>query len=314
MRLLKAIFRRFRTMSHNLRDTIFGIPDYGWADFRYDRLLLKESPSEQELEEMCREAGEWKYRPKISVVVPVYNISQEILIQAIESVIAQLYDNWELCLSDDASPKKHVKNILKKYDAVDKRIKVKYLKKNRGISGASNEALSLATGEYVALLDHDDELSYDSLYEVVKFLNQHRDADIIYSDEDKLTMGGRRLRPVLKGDWDPDLFLTYNYFCHLVVARRGLIEKAGGFREGFEGSQDYDLLLRITEQTEKIYHIPKILYHWRMIPGSAAMVVDAKKEAFDRSKKALEDAMKRRNINAVITDGPLPGTFKVIKQ
>ncbi|MCP4158383.1 MAG: glycosyltransferase [bacterium] len=260
---------------------------------------------------MKKEIDAFEFQPKISVVMPVYDIKQEWLEDAIDSVLNQVYENWELCIADDASPSPHIRVVLEKYLALDKRIKVRFLEKNQGMSGSSNTALSLATGSYIALLDHDDVLSGDSLFETVKLLNSHRDAGIIYSNEDKLTMGGRRMRPVYKTGWDPELFLTYNYFCHLVVLSTELIKKAGGFRKGYEGSQDYDLLLRVTELSDKIYHIPKILYHWRMVPGSAAMVVDAKREAFNKSKQALKDAMQRRGIEAEVTDGKRIGTFKV---
>ena len=140
------------------------------------------------------------------------------------------------------------------------------------------------------------------------------EVELIYTDEDKLSMGGLHLRPVFKPDWNPDLFLTYNYICHLVICKRELVEQAGGFRLGFEGSQDYDLLLRLTELTDKIFHITKVLYHWRMIPGSAAFVVDAKSKAFERAKRALEEALQRRGIRAEVLDGETQGTFRIRRQ
>jgi glycosyltransferase involved in cell wall biosynthesis len=260
---------------------------------------------------MEKEINTFSFKPMFSVITPVYNIEEQYLRRAVESVFNQVYRNWELCIADDASQEPHVKEVLKRYQKRNERVKVKYLEKNLGISGASNEALSLATGQYAVFLDHDDELSRDSLYEVVRLLNEHPEADIIYTDEDKLTVSSKRLLPVYKPNWDPDLFLTYNYLCHLVVCRRDLVSKVGGFRKGFEGSQDYDLLLRLTELTDKVFHIPKVLYHWRMIPGSAAMKVDAKKEAFEKSKQALRDAMERRDIHAKISEGKTIGTFKV---
>jgi glycosyltransferase involved in cell wall biosynthesis len=246
--------------------------------------------------------------------MPVYNVEQQWLEQAIESIFSQVYQNWELCIADDASPSPHIKEVLNLYKNRGKRVKIKYLESNRGISGASNEALSLTTGQYVALLDHDDVMSRDSLFEIVKLLNAHPEAELIYTDEDKLSMGGLHLRPVFKPDWDPDLLLTYNYICHLLVCKRELVERAGGFRLGFEGSQDYDLLLRMTELTDKIFHIPKVLYHWRMIPGSAAFVVDAKSKAFERAKRALEDALQRRGIRGEVLDGETQGTFRIRRQ
>ncbi|MCP4215471.1 MAG: glycosyltransferase, partial [bacterium] len=297
LRIIKAAFRGLK----------LALQDAG-----YRKQLQKEVPSPQQIEAIKKEIDNFTYTPKISVVVPVYNIEREWLTAALDSVIDQYYPNWELCIADDASPKPHIKGILKEYEKKDNRIKVVYLEKNRGMSGSSNAAMELTTGEYVALLDHDDELSVDSLYEVVKLLQTHREAELIFSDEDKLSMSGKRLRPVRKNGWDPALLLTYNYICHLVVCRTEIMKKAGGFRKGFEGSQDYDLLLRVTEITDNIFHIPKILYHWRMIPGSAAMVVDAKREAFEKSKRALREAMQRRGISAEVIDSHPVGTFKVI--
>lgn len=284
-----------------------------WADFWYWRGVRRNALTGADIAVMEKEIESFGFKPLVSVVMTVYNIDRQWLERAIESVLAQVYGNWELCIVDDASPKPHIKEVLREYLAYDKRIKVKFLEENLGMSGSSNEALSLAVGEYVAFVDHDDELSRDSLFEVVKLLNRESRADVIFSDEDKLTLGGKRIRPVYKPGWDPELFLTYHYLCHLVVCRRELVMKVGGFRKGFEGSQDYDLVLRITELTDRIFHIPKVLYHWRMVPGSAALVVDAKKEAFEKSKQALRDAMKRRGINAEVIDGKSIGTFKVVR-
>jgi len=251
------------------------------------------------------------YTPTISVITPVYNIKLTWLRSAVESVLHQSYPYWELCLADDASPDQSVADLLKDFERRDPRIRVVCLGHNQGISGASNAALKLASGEYLAFLDHDDELHPRALYEVARVLNRYPDTDLIFSDEDKLTLDGNRRDPVRKPGWSPKMFLTYNYLCHLVVCRRTLVEKAGGFRPGFEGSQDYDLLLRVTELTDRIRHIPKVLYHWRMIPGSAAQVVDAKSYAFERSKRALREAMARRGIDADVVDGDAPGTFRV---
>jgi glycosyltransferase involved in cell wall biosynthesis len=303
---LQTIANLFRKLKNGLKDTA-----YLFTDARYKRWVKATALTPSAIAAMKAEIESFSYTPLISVVIPVYNIERHWLERAIQSVLDQVYENWELCIADDASPQPHVREVLNDYIKRDRRIKVKFLETNLGMSGSSNEALALATGEYVALLDHDDELSKDSLFEVVKLLNRHPGAGLIFSDEDKLTMIGQRIRPVRKPGWDPDLFLTYNYLCHLVVCRRELMIEAGGFRKGFEGSQDYDLLLRITELTDKIYHIPKILYHWRMIPGSAAAVVDAKSDSFEKAKQALRDAMQRRGIRATISDGNKIGTFRV---
>jgi len=312
-KILRKIFGSIRSIQGFKKQKIYGITYFGKEDFKYQRKLRKERLTKKRIYALEDEMWSLPYKPKISVVMPVYNVEKQWLKEAIDSVIVQVYPNWELCIADDASPGAHIKEVLDYYSKKDERIKVVYLENNLGIAGASNAALSFATGKYIAFLDHDDCLSRDSFFEVVKLLNEKPQADLIYSNEDKLTMGGMRLRPVYKTSWDPELFLSYNYLCHLVVCRAELIERIGGFREGFDGSQDYDLLLRITELTPHIFHIPKVLYHWRMIPGSTAAIVDAKSKAFGSARRALEDALKRRQIDGVIEDAERPGTFKVRK-
>lgn len=250
--------------------------------------------------------------PKISVIMPVFNIEPELLEKAVKSVERQVYPHWELCMADDGSTDPRVQATLERLGENEPRIRVMYLEQNQGISGASNAALSLASGEYLAFLDHDDEFHPLALLQVARCLGKYPQTDLIFSDEDKLTMDGKRRDVVRKPGWSPDLFLTYNYLCHLVVCRKALVDQVGGFRKGFEGSQDYDLLLRLTELTDRIRHIPRVLYHWRMIPGSAAQVVDAKGYAFARSKQALREAMARRGIEAEVTDNESPGTFKIL--
>lgn len=245
------------------------------------------------------------------MVTPVYNVEKKWLEKAIDSVLNQRYSGWELCIADDGSTKPHVRFTLGSYAEKDQRVKVRYLKDNQGIAAATNAALSMATGRYIAFLDHDDELHPESLWEIARFLDMHPDTDLIYTDEDKIDLEGRHSEPVIKPGWCPELFLTYNYLCHLVVCRKEVIDKAGRFRKGFDGSQDYDMLLRVTEQTDKIRHIPKILYHWRKLPGSAAYRVDAKKYAFEMSRKALQEAMTRRGIRAKVTNGSAIGHFRI---
>jgi glycosyltransferase involved in cell wall biosynthesis len=234
------------------------------------------------------------YKPRISIIVPVYNPPELLLREMIQSVLDQVYPYWELCLADDASPQPHVKAILEEYAAQDERIKVKFREQNGHISAASNSALELATGEFISLLDHDDLLTPDALYEVVLLLNQHPEADMIYSDEDKMNELGQRQDPFFKPDWCPDSFLSRMYVCHLGTYRRSIINEIGGFRLGYEGSQDYDLVLRFTEKTNKIFHIPKVLYHWRIHSASAASGDHAKPYAYDSGVKALADAINRR--------------------
>ena len=278
----------------------------------YELWILKNEPKEEDLRRMAEECRKFKYRPKISIIMPTWNTEEKWLRNAIESVLNQVYDNWELCIADGGSNKPHVKRVLEEYARKDKRIKVKFLPKNLGIAGNSNEALKLATGEFVAFLDHDDELAPFALYEVVKLLNEEPDLDFIYSDEDKIDEKGRRRDPFFKPDYSPDMFLSVNYLCHLSVIRKSLVDRVGGFRKGYDGSQDYDLFLRVLEHTDKIAHIPKILYHWRMIETSAAKSTSAKTYAYEAAKKALADAMKRRGIEIEgVYDGLLPSSYRI---
>lgn len=265
---------------------------------RYHLWRLKNEPTQEELNELKRKAAALKYRPKISIITPVWNTDERWLRLAIESALVQVYDNWELCMADGNSQKPLVKTVLEEYAKKDERIKVRFLSENKGIAGNSNESLSMASGEFVAFLDHDDELAPFALYEVVKRLNEDPLLDYIYSDEDKIDEKGERRDPFFKPDWSPDMFLSCNYLCHLSVIRKKVIDEVGGFRSGYDGSQDYDLFLRVTEKIGDggIGHIPKILYHWRMIPESAASSCDVKSYAYHAAIKALEDAMMRRGI------------------
>ena len=241
--------------------------------------------------------------PLISVLMPVYNAPERWLIRAIESVRKQLYKNWELCIADDASTSRSTKKILARYARKDKRIKVVYREKNGHISAASNSALEIARGEFVALLDHDDEIRPHALAAVALELNGHPQADIIYSDEDKIDENGSRFEPYFKPDWNPDLFLAQNYLSHLGVYRITLVREVGGFRTGFEGSQDWDLAMRVSERTvpDRIRHIPKILYHWRTVQGSTAIHVGAKNYAVEAAKQVIEGHFVRMGIDATIS-------------
>lgn len=268
----------------------------------YDIWMEQNSLTEEKIKAIKEDIETFPYKPKISIIMPVYNVEKIWLERALKSLFDQLYRNWELCIVDDASPKTHVKDILKKHEKNEK-IKIKFLKENRGISEASNEALSLASGEYVGFLDHDDELSIDALYENVKLLNKHPEADLVYSDEDKINPEGKRIEPYFKPEWSPDLFLSYNYICHFAVYRKKILDKIKGFRKGFEGSQDYDLLLRFTERTDKIFHISRVLYHWRQIKGSAATFHKEKITHFENTIRALQEALKRRKIEAEVEKG-----------
>jgi GT2 family glycosyltransferase/SAM-dependent methyltransferase len=275
----------------------------------YDRWIERNEIQNYDIPAIKEDIAKMDVMPVISVIMPVYNVNRPWLEMAIQSVTNQIYDKWELCIVDDASTLDHVKESIGKYENRDSRIKTKYFKKNQGISGASNEALSIATGDFIALLDHDDELSKDALYEIVKLINKHPDAQMIYSDEDMIDQKGRRMNPYFKPDWSPDTLLSGNYITHLSVYKKSIVDEIGGFRKGYEGSQDYDLALRFTEKASEIYHIPKILYHWRKIEGSVAASSKAKNYAYDNAKKALEDVLHRRNIKGEIEFGHGTGYY-----
>ncbi|MBI1886455.1 MAG: glycosyltransferase [Chloroflexi bacterium] len=280
-------------------------------DDQYQLWLKAHALTPARLGRLKRRAAELAYRPRVSLVMPVYNPELDWLREAIDSVRGQAYDNWELCIADDCSTLPGVREVLKEYAAADSRIKVTYLPENRGIAGASSAALALASGEFVGLLDNDDELKPDALFEVVRLLNERPDLDFIYSDEDKKDADGRLVEPFFKPDWSPDLLMTVNYVTHFSVFRRELVEAVGGFRPGYDGSQDYDLVLRVTEKTDRIAHIVRPLYTWRKAPGSAAASVDAKGYAYEAARKALGDALCRRGLQGEVVDGPFKGWYRV---
>lgn len=273
--------------------------------------VIKNEPKPSELAKQREESASWGYKPLISIVTPIYKTPPELLAAAIESVFNQTYENWELCLVDGASDKPEIKKILKTYAKRDSRVRVKFLETNLGIAGNSNEAVKMARGEFIALLDHDDELSADALYENVLLFNRHPEADMVYSDEDKLDAQDSRCEPYFKPDWSPDFFCSSMYTCHLGVYRKSLIDKIGGFRSGFDGAQDYDLVLRLTEHTDRIYHIPKILYHWRQTAGSTALSLETKDYAKEAQIKAVSEHFKRLNIDAEVSPGLADNLLRV---
>ncbi|MCG8638754.1 MAG: glycosyltransferase [Desulfobacterales bacterium] len=228
--------------------------------------------------------------PKISVVMPVYNVDVKWLDTAVDSVLNQVYENFELVIVDDGSQKAETLAYLKQID--HEKIVVQLNEKNRGISRASNDGARLATGDYIALLDNDDELRQNALYEVAKAINEY-DPDVIYSDEARVDIHGNKKSPFLKPDWSPDLLRSQMYICHLLVFKKTLFETVGGFNSEFDGSQDYDLMLRFSEHTSNIYHIPEILYFWREIESSTAMNPDSKPVSHPAGLVALDQHLKR---------------------
>ncbi|MDP1989870.1 MAG: glycosyltransferase [Syntrophales bacterium] len=261
--------------------------------------------------------GEFSLRPKISVIVPVYNVSPKWLDRCIQSVEDQYYENWELCLYDDASSERGTIDCLKQRERKhDPRIKIRYGKKNLHISGASNEALKMATGEFVALLDHDDELTPDALFENVNVINHQPDADMIYSDEDKISETGDRFAPFFKPSWSLDLLLSHMYTGHLGVYRKSILDQIDGFRVGYEGSQDYDLVLRFIEKTseERIVHIPKILYHWRTLAASTAISPESKNYAYEAGRNAISAYLDRQGERALVELTDIKGNYRIKRE
>lgn len=288
-----------------------GVWDHKLAlEQEYSLWLRDNSPDGDALNRLRDEIAGLPYRPTVSILMPVYATEPVWLRSAIESALGQVYDRWELCAVDDGSPTPEPARILGSYAAQDDRVKTKFLHQNDGISRASNRALELATGEFIVLLDHDDELKPHALAEVIKKLNEQRDTDLLFTDEDKKEQEGRLVEPTFKPGWSPELLLTMNYVGHLVCLRTSLVRELGGFREGYEGSQDHDLILRVAERTDRITHLAEPLYTWRKITGSAALSHRAKPYAYDAGKRAVEDAVRRRRLDAEVI--PLtPGRFRV---
>jgi GT2 family glycosyltransferase len=251
-------------------------------------------------------------QPTISLAVPVYNPPIAFLRALLESIRTQTYAHWELVLADGGSTAPQVRALLEQYAAADARIKPVFLPENRGIVGNSNAALAACTGQYIGLVDHDDTLAPFALHEIVTAINNTPAADFIYSDEDKLDLQGQRVEPNFKPDWSPETLRGRNYICHLSVFKADLVQQIGGFRAGFDGSQDYDLILRASEHAQRIVHIPKILYHWRMHAQSTAANKSSKHYAFDAGKRALSEHYQRAGIHATVTDGPILGTYGAI--
>lgn len=277
------------------------IPENSVSSLSYDQWIERVEPG---LFSRSSPRTELKEQPLISIVVPCFNTPEKYIRPLIDSVIDQTYKNWELILAD-GSLKETSSKLIIRTSKQDKRIEYVPLKKNRGIVGNTNEGLKNANGEFVAFLDHDDLLSAHALEEVVKVINNNPGADLIYSDEDKITDDGKtRLLPFFKPDWSPELLLGVNYITHFVVARKTLVDEIEGLRRGFDGSQDYDFLLRLTEKTSNIVHIPKILYHWRLADGSTAVDPSQKNYADDAGRRALRDVVERRDIKARVLEIP----------
>lgn len=242
--------------------------------------------------------------PLISVAMPTFDTEGAHLREAIDSARAQIHPHWELCIADDGSERAGVREMLSEYASADPRVRVELLRENSGISAASNRALGMCRGEYVAFLDHDDVLTPDALHEVAHAIDADPSLDVIYSDQDKLNHRGDRVAPFFKPDWSPVYALGAMYVGHLLVVRRSLLDRVGGFDPAFDTIQDFELLLRVSEHTDRIHHLPRILYHWRAVPGSIAAGVDEKSGVQALQAAAVTAHLRRRGIAATATPHP----------
>lgn len=251
-------------------------------------------------------------RPVISVLMPVHETPPDILRTAIESVLRQTYDGWELCICDDASRSAETRAVLDEYRGFDPRLKITRSETPLHIAGATNAAAAFATGDFVGFLDHDDVLTPDALQAMAEAIEAKPEADVLYSDEDKIEPDGRLSEPYLKPDWSPEHLTSAPYLLHLMLVRKRLFLELGGLREAYSGAQDYDLSLRATARARRVVHVPKVLYHWRKIAGSAAAVVDAKPEALEAGRRAALDFVRSVDPAASVGPGLLPGAFRAL--
>ncbi|VAW38426.1 hypothetical protein MNBD_DELTA04-229 [hydrothermal vent metagenome] len=261
----------------------------------------------------CREVADLPKKPVISILTPVYDTDESLLRKCIHSVLYQAYPHWELCLVDDGSSAPHIRPLLEEYAALDPRIRISFLAGNQGISAASNKAASLAGGDYLGFLDHDDELTLDALYLVALAINEH-DPDVLYSDEDLVNLESRYLESFFKPDFNQELLLCHNYITHFLVTRQTLFAEAGGFSEQCDGSQDYDLLLKLTEPGRRVFHIPETIYHWRAIETSTSINHTQKDYADSAGLEALKAAIRRRGLPAAVHSGQWRYYYEVRRQ
>ena len=276
-------------------------------EIKYEKWIKENEPNREELEKQRN--TKFAINPKISIVVPLYNTPEKFLDELVNSLKKQTYPNWELCLADGSlEPIKYIDKYLK-----DKRIKYSIIGENKGISGNTNEALKMATGDFIGLLDHDDLLPIFSLYEVVKAINENNGVEFIYTDEDRLEdFTNPRYGVFFKPDFSPYTLNSANYICHFSILKKELMDKLGGFRSEYDGSQDFDIVARASEETKNIVHIPKVLYHWRVHQNSTAGNSDSKPYAFEVGKKVIKDHIKRMyNTEVEVLDGLTPGSYEV---
>ena len=302
--LIKTIKKVFRA----LYNRIFKKESFFSQNERYRLWMKNNEPTTEELEEQRN--FKFKINPKISVVVPMYNTPINYFKELVDCMKEQTYTNWELCLAD-GSPEENIE--FKEIIGNDSRIKYRFLNENKGIAGNSNASLDMAEGDYIALLYHYYLLPAFCLYEIVKVINENPEAEFIYTDEDKIEeKKEKRIDEHFKPDFAIDTLRSNNYITHLSIFKKNLMEKLGGFKEGYNGAQDFDIILRASENTDKIVHIPKILYHWRINPNSTAMLSDSKPYAYEAGIRAIEDHLKRQGLKAKVTHGgDIKGVYEI---
>ena len=276
----------------------------------YQQWMLGKRPADSEKELQREHLFSWN--PLISIVVPVYCTPEAFLREMIESVLSQTYSNLELCLADGSVGDDGAERVIRGYLKQDSRIRYERLPENKGIAGNTNAAAAMASGEYIAFLDHDDILEEHALFEVVRWLQDHPDADMVYTDEDKVSPdSGTYFQPHFKPDFNFELLRTNNYICHFLIVRKQLAEAAGLYLEEYDGAQDYDFILRCCEKTEKIGHISKILYHWRCHPSSTAVNPESKLYAYEAGKRALESHLSRMGLQGEVEALSDPGFYRI---
>ena len=268
------------------------------------------APTREELEKQKKR--KWKYAPKISVVVPAYETPEKFLCQMIDSLLEQTYENWELCIVDASPGNASMEYVLREYANRDSRIQWRKLEKNLGIAENTNAAFAMASGDFVGLLDHDDLLAPNALYEIAAALEKEPDIDVLYTDEDKVRGDSlEHFQPYLKPDFNLDILRSNNYICHFFVAKRTLVEQVGGFLAAFDGAQDHDFIFRCVEQAEHIHHIPEILYHWRTHQSSTADNPDSKRYAFEAGRRAVEANLERCGLKGQVSHTKDYGFYRV---
>lgn len=298
----------FRKTIRKVDATIWGKPQFVDENEIYQEWIKKHEPTKEELEQQRKK--KFTIEPKISILVPMYNTPYKFFKELVECLINQTYTNWELCLAD-GSPKQD--ESLKKVYEKDKRIQYKFLGENKGIAGNTNECIKMATGDFIALFDHDDLLPVFSLYEIVKCINEHPEVEFIYTDEDKITtLDKPRFNPHFKPDFSLDFLRANNYICHFSVFKKELMDQLGGERSKYDGAQDFDIILRVSELTKNIIHIPKVLYHWRVHPNSTAQAdVESKPYAFEAGIPAIQDHLERVGLKGTVEHGASLGTYRI---